>query len=61
MIRWQGIPATQVRKGPRHWLDIVPFAEIDRHVPADATRVDAAERAAHIARRRREWDRRTTA
>ncbi len=60
MIRWQGIPTTQVREGPRHWLDIVPFAEIDRHIPADATRIDAAERAARIARRQREWDRRTT-
>ncbi|MFD2501526.1 hypothetical protein ACFSTI_25330 [Rhizorhabdus histidinilytica] len=60
MIRWQGIPTTQVREGPRHWLDIVPFAEIDRHIPADTTRIDAAERAARIARRQREWDRRTT-
>ncbi|ATE67168.1 hypothetical protein COO09_21510 [Rhizorhabdus dicambivorans] len=60
MIRWQGIPAAHVREGPRHWLDIVPFAEIDQHVP-DATRIDAVERERRIAQRRRDWDRRTTA
>lgn len=61
MIRWQGIPATAVREGPRHWLDVVPFGEIARHIPADATRIDAIERAARLAQRRRDWDRRTTA
>jgi hypothetical protein len=61
MIRWQGIPAGQVREGPRHWLDVVPFGEIDRHVPAGATRIDATERATRLAQRRHDWDRRTTA
>ena len=60
MIRWQGIPAEQVREGPRHWLDVIPCAEIDRHLP-EARRIDAAERATRIAQRRRDWDRRTTA
>lgn len=60
MIRWQGIPATPLREGPRHWLDIVAFGEIDRHFPAAAGRIDATERAARLAMRRRDWDRRTT-
>ena len=60
MIRWQGIPATPLREGPRHWLDIVAFGEIDRHFPAAARRIDATERAARLAMRRRDWDRRTT-
>jgi hypothetical protein len=58
MIRWQGIPAKPVREGPRHWLDIVPFAELDRHCPSDMARVDQVERAARLDARRRAWERR---
>jgi hypothetical protein len=60
MIRWQGIPAAPPREGPRHWLEVVPVAQIERHLP-EARRIDAAEHAARIAQRRRDWDRRTTA
>lgn len=58
MIRWQGLPATQQRQGPIHWLEIVPLAELDRHLPADVARIDAAGREAQIAARHAAWSRR---
>lgn len=58
LIRWQGLPEQQQGAGPRHWIDIVPFAQIDMHVPAGMARVDATARAAQLAGRRQAWARR---
>lgn len=58
MVRWQGLPQLSRGEGPRHWLDIVPFAEIDRHLPDDVQRIDAAGRRAQLASRQAAWNRR---
>lgn len=60
MIRWQGLPRDNGQQGPRLWLDIVSWPEIDRHLPVTATRLDAAQRALRLAGRQRDWDRRTS-
>ena len=61
MIRWQGLSPEQVREGPRLWIDVVPFGQLDRYLPKDIARVDAAGREAQVEARRAAWDRRTTA
>lgn len=61
MIRWQGLPASPQGRGPIHWLEVVPVAKIDAHLPAAMARVGAAERKAQIEARRAAWARRITA
>ena len=58
MIRWQGLDPATVGEGPAHWLSIVPFAELDRHLSSDVARMNAAERAAQLEARRQGWLRR---
>lgn len=60
MIRWQGLPESKKEAAPRHWLDIVRFDEVERHLPKDAQRIDALARQSQLAARRAAWDRRTT-
>lgn len=59
MIRWQGLPKVPHGDGPRHSLDIVPFSQIDQHVPPDMPRVDTEGRRAQVAARQAAWNRRT--
>jgi hypothetical protein len=58
MIRWQGLPAQAVGGGPRHWLEIVPFDELEARLPPDVARIGAGERDRQIAARRAAWNRR---
>jgi hypothetical protein len=60
MIRWQGLPTGADEDGPAHWLDIVPFAQLDRHLSHDVARVDGRQRQDQLAARRRDWARRVT-
>lgn len=60
MIRWQGLPAVQQGDGPIHWMEIIPVADIDAHLPTDIGRVTPAERKVQISTRRAAWKRRIT-
>ena len=60
MIRWQGLPESQVNQGPRHWLEIVKFDDLDRTLGQDVRRIDAKGRAQQLADRRAAWNRRTS-
>lgn len=58
MIRWQGLPDRVQGGGPVHWLDIVPFDQVDAHLPDDIARLSREERLAQIDARRGAWSRR---
>ncbi len=60
MVRFQGLPAVQQGDGPRHWLDIVPITELDRHLSADVARIGTAERETQLATHRQAFARRHT-
>lgn len=60
MIRWQGLPAEQHGQGPIHWLDIVPFGEIDAHLSAGTVRATPSERQTQLSARHAAWARRVT-
>jgi hypothetical protein len=51
LVRWQGLPAEQVRGGPVCEVRIVPRDWLDAELPA-AKRIDPAERAHRIAERK---------
>jgi len=53
-----GLPNKGQRGGSVHWLDIVPFDQVDAHLPDDIARLSREERLAQIDARRRAWSRR---
>lgn len=58
LVRWQGLPETPVRGGPRLSVEIVPFDALDDLPRRGMARVDPAGRAAQIAARRAAYQRR---
>lgn len=57
LVRWQGLPAEQVRGGPACEIHIVPRTRLDGELP-DAERIDPAERARRLAARKAALQRR---
>lgn len=60
MVRWQGFGDGLKGKEPMQKMDVVPFREIEQHLPADILRIDATGRAEQIAARQAGWNRRVT-
>lgn len=60
LVRWQGLPATQVRDGPQLRCEIVPFDALDARLPTDVARVGGEQRAAQLSARRAAYRRRIT-
>jgi hypothetical protein len=57
--RWQSLPPSAVRKGPRLETKLVKASELDAHLPSDIVRCSPDERRQRDARRLAAYTRRT--
>lgn len=58
IIRWQGLPSDATAGAPRHEMQIVRLAELDRHLDGAVVRIDGGQRERQLQARRVAWGRR---